>query len=327
MNTRIKLGGFAIIPLIGITVSFILLTEGQIGRGLLGMATSFIILLPLAFILADKHNKKEGEYEVIDVNEIKTKDENNQIEFQNALDYINSNTDKEVLDYLTKMEPLFVEVSVIATISNSISSSIIQRRYSIGYNRVARIIDILISAGILERQNLSLSSKVSHNELPSVFKSLFSSGWKLPIEANHLVNQSNYNSIAKETLFRVELENRQRIFADSNKIVQTTNNFETFERRMTDLLDHIEWSYRMQREGMPVNLNMSYRQAISDWGTCYNDNAVRIAKHISASADTEQKAKSRIVKIGQIKSTLKDAPNRRGAGFAIDNLISKLKLK
>lgn len=328
MNTRIKLGGFIIIPLIGVAISFILLTEGQIGWGLLGMTISFIILLPLAFILADKHNKNKGKYEAIDVNAIKTKDENNQIEFQNALDYINSNTDKEVLDYLIKMEPLFVEVSVIATISNSISSSIIQRRYSIGYNRAARIIDMLISAGILERQNLILSSKVSLNELPSVFNSLFSSKWNLPIETNRaMANQSNYNSIAKQTLFRVELENRQRIFADSNKIVQTTNNFETFERRMADLLDHIEWSYRMQREGMPVNVNMTYEQAIADWGVCYNDNAVRIAKHISASADTAQKAKNRIPKIEQIRISLKDSPNKRGSGFAIDNLISKLKSK
>lgn len=325
---RIKLGGYIIIPLIGITISFILLTEGQIGWGLLGMAISFIILIPLALILADKFNRKEEGYKVIDSNAIKTKDENNQIEFQNALDYINSNTDKEVLDYLIKMEPLFVEVSAMSAFLNSISSSTIQRRYSIGYNRTARIIDMLISAGILERQNLILSSRVSLNELPSVFNSLFLSKWNLPIETNRATaNRSNYNSIAKQTLFRVELENRQRIFADSNKIVQATNNFETFERRMADLLDHIEWSYRMQREGMPAKVNMTYEQAITDWGICYNDNAVRIAKHISASADTAQKAKNRIPKIEQIRSSLKDAPNKRGSGFAIDVLLQKLRQK
>lgn len=218
MNTRIKLGGYIIIPSIGITLSFILLTEGQVGWGLLGMAISFIILIPFAFILADKFNRDD---------------------------------DMEEEVCYPSDEPT--------------------------------------------------SFRPSRHEI--------------------------YISASKKVAFYSELENRQRIFADSNRIVQTTTNFETFERRMDDLLDHIEWGYRMQREGMPANVNMTYEQAIVDWGICYNDNAVRIAKHISASADTAQKAKNRITKIEQIKASLKDVPNKRGSGFAIDNLISKLKLK
>lgn len=215
MNTRIKLGGFIIIPLIGVVISFILLTEGQIGWGLLGMAISFIILLPLAFILADKFNRDEEDEED---------------------GYVNN----EPINYIAP-------------------------------------------------QNV------------------------------------NYVSASRKVAFYCDLENRQRIFADSNKIVQTTNNFDTFERRMSDLLDHIEWSYRMQREGMPVNVNMTYEQAIADWGVCYNDNAVRIAKQISASADTAQKAKNRIPKIEQIRTSLKDAPNKRGSGFVIDALLQRLR--
>lgn len=219
MNTRIKLGGFVMIPILGVGGSFMFFFAGSFGWGILGIAISFIILIPLAFILADKYNRKNDECE-------------------------------ETVRY-----------------SNAYSVDNISTRHS------------------------------------------------------------EYQSAANMVLFRAELENRQRIFADSNRIIQATTNFETFERRMADLLDHIEWSYRMVREGMPVNLNMSYEQAISDWGTCYNDNAVRIAKHISSSADTVQKAKSRIVKIEQIKETLKDAPNKRGSGFAIDTLLSKLKSK
>lgn len=220
MNTRIKLGGYIIIPLIGITVSFIILTEGQIGWGLLGMAISFIILLPLAFILADKFNRDEEDEEDEEVG------------------YVNN----EPTNYIAPQN------------ANSVSAS-------------------------------------------------------------------------RKVAFYSELENRQRIFADSNKIVQTTDNFETFERRMSDLLAHIEWSYRMQREGMHVNVNMTYEQAIADWKVCYNNNAVRIAKQISASADTAQKAKNRIPKIEQIRSSLKDAPNKRGSGFAIDALLQKLRQK
>lgn len=219
MNTRIKLGGFVMIPILGVGGSFMFFFAGSFGWGILGIAISFIVLIPLAFILADKFIREDEEY-------------------------------KETV-------------------------------------------------------------RASHASLID----------------NISTRHSEYQSAANMVLFRAELENRQRIFADSNRIIQTTTNFDTFERRMADLLDHIEWSYKMVREGMPVNLNMSYEQAISDWGACYNDNAIRIAKHISASADSAQKVKSRIVKIEQIKTSLKDAPNRRGSEFAIDTLLSKLKSK
>lgn len=214
MELNHKLGGFVMIPILGIVGSFMFFFAGNVGWGLLGIAISFIILMPLAFILADKFNRDDMKEEVC-------------------------------------------------------------------YNNYK-----------------STSFDTSRHE--------------------------SYISASRKVAFYSELENRQRIFADSNRIVDTTNNFETFERRMADLLDHIEWSYRMQREGMPVKVNMTYGQAIADWGVCYNDNAVRIAKHISASADTAQKAKNRIPKIEQIRSSLKDAPNKRGSGFSIDALLQRL---
>lgn len=140
-------------------------------------------------------------------------------------------------------------------------------------------------------------------------------------------SRESYTTAARKITFYAELESRQRIFADSNRIVQTTNNFETFERRMADLLDHIEWSYKMQREGMPVNVNMTREQSIADWETCFNDNAVRIAQYIASSADTAQKAKNRIPKIEQIRSSLKGAPNKTDAIFALDAILSNLKSK
>lgn len=145
---------------------------------------------------------------------------------------------------------------------------------------------------------------------------------------NHHANVYNEsNTPSKVDIFYQELKIRQLKFAACNKIVDSINDFDVFNNRMADLLDHIEWSYRMQREGMPAKVNMTYEQAIADWGICYNDNAVRIAKHISVSADTAQKAKNRIPKIEQIRSSLKDAPNKHGSGFAINNLLSKLKSK
>lgn len=137
---------------------------------------------------------------------------------------------------------------------------------------------------------------------------------------------SSYEKAEKLTKFKAELENRKRIFAESNRIIETTNNFDVFQRRMAELLDHIEWSYIMVKEGMPAQVNMSYESAIADYGRCYNENAVRIAKYIASTADTKQKAKNRIIKIEQIKDSLKEAANKQGSIFALDNILKNLQL-
>lgn len=134
---------------------------------------------------------------------------------------------------------------------------------------------------------------------------------------------SDAHIVTKQDLLKPEYESRMRIFNNGNQIIQTTVDFDEFERWMTTLLSTIKWCFDNYKSGIGLAPNMTYEQAIADWGICYNDNAVRIAKHISTSADTAQKAKNRIPKIEQILTSLKDAPNKRGSGFAIDNLISK----
>lgn len=128
---------------------------------------------------------------------------------------------------------------------------------------------------------------------------------------------SNYDKISRMVKFREELNNRQRIFADSNKIADTTNDFTVFERRMDSMREFIEWSYKMVREGMPANVNMSYDEAIADFNHSYNENAVRIAKHISSEANTPQKIKNRIPKLEHILSSIRMVPTEEAPPFQL----------
>lgn len=211
-----KIGAYILIPILGITISFILFAENEYGWCIICFLISFLVLLPLAYFLG-------------------------------------------------------------------------------------------------RSRNVDNSDKVSYEDISS------------PV--NSISPSFDYKQRVNTIQFYSELNNRQRIYADRNQIIQTTNDFSTFERRMDVLLDNIEWSYKMANEGMPVKLNMSYSEAISDYGNCFNENAVRIAKYIASLADTKQKAKNRIPKIEYIKNSLKEAPNKRGSGFAIDNLLHNLKLK
>ena len=50
---------------------------------------------------------------------------------------------------LTKRDPMFKEVAQMVVISQSASTSMIQRKFSIGFNRAGRIMDQLEAAGIV----------------------------------------------------------------------------------------------------------------------------------------------------------------------------------
>ena len=202
-SQSLEFGWDLLIPLLGVTITFILFLDGQVGWGFFGLAITFLILVPIAIQLRVKKNFKE---------------------------------------------------------------------------------------------------------LPSI----------IPADA-HIVT--------KQDLLKPEYESRMRIFNNGNQIIQTTVDFDEFERWMTTLLNTINWCHDKYESGNGIAPNMPREQSIADWETCFNDNAIRIAEYITSSADTAQKAKNLIPKIEQIKASLKDAPNKRGSGFTIDALLSKLKSK
>lgn len=57
-------------------------------------------------------------------------------------------------------DPLYNEVVEFAVRTGKISASLIQRKYRLGYNRAARIIDLLEERGIIGPQNGSKPREV-----------------------------------------------------------------------------------------------------------------------------------------------------------------------
>ena len=56
---------------------------------------------------------------------------------------------KKKEELIANRDPLFEEVARLVVMSNTTSTSSIQRRYSIGYNRAGKIMDELEAAGIV----------------------------------------------------------------------------------------------------------------------------------------------------------------------------------
>ena len=72
--------------------------------------------------------------------------------FQEKLSRTKSN-DECVPDSSGNYDPLFEEVARLIVTSNTVSSSSLQRRYAIGYNRAGKILDELESVGIVGPAN------------------------------------------------------------------------------------------------------------------------------------------------------------------------------
>ena len=68
---------------------------------------------------------------------------------------VEANIEKEEYD-----DPLYNEIVDYAINSGKISASLIQRKYRLGYNRAARIIDLLEERGIVGPQNGSKPREV-----------------------------------------------------------------------------------------------------------------------------------------------------------------------
>ena len=71
--------------------------------------------------------------------------------------------EKKELEGASKMDdddPLYNEIVEFAVRTGKISASLIQRKYRLGYNRAARIIDLLEERGIIGPQNGSKPREV-----------------------------------------------------------------------------------------------------------------------------------------------------------------------
>ena len=84
--------------------------------------------------------------------------------FMNLGEEANATTGVSVDDVKNAKEeyddPLYNEIVEYAIMSGKISASLIQRKYRLGYNRAARIIDLLEERGIIGPQNGSKPREV-----------------------------------------------------------------------------------------------------------------------------------------------------------------------
>ena len=64
-----------------------------------------------------------------------------------------------------------------------------------------------------------------------------------------------YNRLVELEQFKLEAPNRIRIFKDSLRLVQDTNNVKTFVGRCRDLVENLNWISNQVSRGMPLNLS------------------------------------------------------------------------
>lgn len=125
--------------------------------------------------------------------------------------------------------------------------------------------------------------------------------------------------IAKEK-FLVEYNNRVRIFEDSQRICNETNNFDVLVRRAKEVRSFIEWTFEMQKlRLLKVTTHANLTDAIMDYHQFYNENCLRLTKTITG--------RKRIETLKEIDKSLFPASNFREVAEYIANEIKKNELE
>ena len=86
-----------------------------------------------------------------------------------------------------------------------------------------------------------------------------------------------YNRLVELEQFKVEAPNRIRIFKDSLRLIQDTNNVKTFVGRCKDLIENLNWISNQVSRGMPLNLSENPWKMRNECYVCINSNALRLA--------------------------------------------------
>ncbi len=242
---------------------------------------------------------------------------------------------------LTDRDTLFEEAAEIVVSTGVASTSSLQRRYSIGYNRASKIMDQLEDAGIV--------SEPGHGGERRVLADNVTLGWIIQNLDNqfdcsrdeHIIHQlgNEYTIVADsltntrklpltkaeaEAIVAVEFPSRKRLFHDGKRLMGTTNNFGVFQRRANDLFEVINWSFEMIEAGVPIDSNMTKEEALEECNVYYNENAVRIARNIAAQAYTPRKATNALPILDHIQSHLRDCSNISESQISLMELKSTL---
>lgn len=77
--------------------------------------------------------------------------------------------------------------------------------------------------------------------------------------------------------FMVEAPNRIRIFNDSMRLIENTNNATTFIRRVDTIEEFLNWASRKVQEGMPLKMEGNVLSVRKQTYELINSNALRVA--------------------------------------------------
>lgn len=133
-------------------------------------------------------------------------------------------------------------------------------------------------------------------------------------------------ALSKIDAFKIELTNRKRIWEDSQRIVRETNNIGVLQHRCDAVLEFFKWLHSYIDAGVPIKVNMTLDETRADIARVFNNNALRIAKHIAERSDTARKAKNAIPKLTEIRNGLRPADNVASVRGDIDTLIFNLNI-
>ena len=90
-------------------------------------------------------------------------------------------------------------------------------------------------------------------------------------------HRNGYEQEASIAGFMVEAPNRLRIFNDSIRLIETTNNATTFIGRVSDIEEFLDWATEQVKNGMPLQMDgniLSVRKQIYE---LINSNALRVS--------------------------------------------------
>lgn len=93
-----------------------------------------------------------------------------------------------------------------------------------------------------------------------------------------LIQTSSNKSRQKKTAcFSVEAPSRIRIFNDSLRLIETTNNATTFIGRVSDIEEFLDWATGQIKNGMPLQMDGNILSVRKQTYELINRNALRVA--------------------------------------------------
>lgn len=134
------------------------------------------------------------------------------------------------------------------------------------------------------------------------------------IACNQSVPPNERNKQNDVAEFMVEAPNRLRIFNDSMRLIETTNNATTFIGRVSDIEEFLDWATEQVKNGMPLKMEGDIFSARDNIYKLINRNSLRVTLSVFAKWNENERKPGKRFDNATIK-----------AFEAVDGLLSCLK--